>query len=99
VLFFLYTGEISFTSPSSAAKNAHRSINAKEFSASAKSVYLAADKVPRTLVPLLRWLIPRFQYDIPELKALALKWIRATIHSCDIMQELASDFTAMCKFS
>ena len=39
-----------------------------------------------------------FQYDIPELKELALKWIRSTIHSCDIIQELASDFTAMYRF-
>ncbi|KAF9649446.1 hypothetical protein BDM02DRAFT_3113878 [Thelephora ganbajun] len=78
VLFFLYTGEITFVSPISATKNAYKSGNGKEFCASAKSVYLAADK-----------------YDIPELKALALNWIRATIHSCDIMQELASDFTVM----
>lgn len=39
-----------------------------------------------------------FQYDIPELKELALKWIRSTIHSRDVMQELASDFTAMYRF-
>ncbi|KAF9781707.1 hypothetical protein BJ322DRAFT_1077750 [Thelephora terrestris] len=77
VLFFLYTGEITFAHPSAVGNRAQKSADARDFSASAKSIYLTADK-----------------YDIPELKTLALKWIRATIHTCDIMQELASDFTA-----
>lgn len=38
------------------------------------------------------------QYDIPELKELALKWIQSTIHSRDIMRELASDFTTVYRF-
>jgi hypothetical protein len=45
VLFFLYTGEITFTSQSPSAKRPCKLANAKEFCASAKSIYLAADKV------------------------------------------------------
>ena len=53
VLFYLYTGEITFTSPRSASKLPCKSANADEFSASAKSVYLAADKVLGIHSPLL----------------------------------------------
>jgi hypothetical protein len=49
VLYFLYNGEITFTSQSSALRGAYKSGNGKDFCASAKSVYLAADKVPRFL--------------------------------------------------
>jgi len=47
VLFYVYTGEITFASPSSTVKGTHKSVSEKElcFNASAKSVYLAADKV------------------------------------------------------
>ena len=100
VLFYLYTGEITFASPNSdAAKGTCKSVNAKELSASAGSVYMAADKVLGIHSLLLGLLITLFQYDIPKLKALALDWIRATIHSCDIVRELASDFTATYKYS
>ena len=98
VLIFLYTKEITFTSPSSATDGAGKSENAQEFSASAKSVYLAADKVLRIPSLLLNRLITLFQYDIPELKALALDWIRTTTHPSDIVQELTSEFTAMYRF-
>jgi len=53
VLFFLYSGEVIFTSPGFAANGASKSPNAKEFCASGKAVYLAADKVLQILPSLL----------------------------------------------
>lgn len=53
VLFFLYTGQITFAPPGLVAKGTYKWGNAGDFSATAKSVYLAADKVLRAPSPLL----------------------------------------------
>ena len=59
---------------------------------SPKSIYRLADKVSVPSIPIrstkLVW-----KYDIPELRRLAWERILENLGSCDLVEEIFSDFT------
>ena len=59
---------------------------------SPKSIYRVADKVTIPLV-LIRGAERVWKYDLPELKQLAWQKILENLDSCDLVEEIFSDFT------
>ena len=101
MIYFLYTGEITFAPLSSDPRH---ELPAEERtgdwsigrvpSPSAKSMYRLADKVPVTLLLAVHRLI-RFnslQYDIPALKEQAKAYIHINLAHCNIIDEIFSSF-------
>ena len=99
MIYFLYTGKITFA-PLSSDQREHLPVEARagDWSAarlpspSAKSIYRLADKVTSFTRVLL---LPthRSQYDIPTLKERAKEHIHANLSHCNIVDEVFSSFS------
>jgi hypothetical protein len=100
MLYFLYTGEITFA-PFSSDPRQKLSAQTRTGdwrtrrppSPSAKSVYRLADKV--TGIPyVLCILADQLQYDIPTLKQRARAHIQDNLEKCNIVEEVFSSFSS-----
>jgi hypothetical protein len=101
MLYFLYTGEITFA-PFRSDPRRENPVEARTGdwatdrvpSPSAKSIYRLADKVTvLTIIVRSVLLAHRSQYDIPPLKKQAEAHIRKNLENCDIIEEIFSSFT------
>ena len=99
LLYYLYTGEIHFSPFGSEANRSYRAskkpnweMDDKPPKVSPKSIYRLADKVTLLSFPVCSTEIVR-KYDIPELKHLAWRKILENLDSCDLIEEVFSDFT------
>ena len=97
-MYYLYTGEIYFTPFGSEANRGCRASERPSWElgnlpkVSPKSIYRVADKVTVSSlliqVPEVVW-----KYDLPELKQLAWRNILESLDTCDLIEEIFSDFT------
>jgi hypothetical protein len=99
MIYFLYTGKITFSLLSSDPRErSHAGARAGDWntarlpSPSAKSIYRLADKVTGFTRVVLS-LAHQFQYDIPTLKEEAKEYILANLAHCNIVDEVFSDFS------
>ena len=97
-MYYLYTGEVSFAPFGSEANRVYRASERPSWElgnppkVSPKSIYRVADKV--ALPSLLFWGTETvWKYDLPELKQLAWRNILENLDSCDLVEEIFSDFT------
>jgi len=98
-LYYLYTGEIYFAPFGSEANRSYRAsekpnweIDKKPPRVSPKAIYRLADKVTAHSLLVCSTEIV-WKYDIPELKHLAWQKILENLDSCDLFEEIFSDFT------
>jgi len=99
LLRYLYTGEIEFAPWGSAERRDARAREGISESSgilkpSPKSIYRLADKVMILPYGLLSSGTDVVQYDVPELKQLALRQIQQDISKCDITEEVFSKYTS-----
>ena len=103
LLRYLYTNKIEFAPWGSAERRKARSheIISESYGIpkpSPKSIYRLANKVStNTLRFHKKWnchCLPSLQYDVPELKELALRQIRQDLSKCDITEEALSKYTS-----
>jgi hypothetical protein len=97
-LYYIYTGEIYFAPFGSEANRNYRTSENPNWElddppkVSPKSIYRLADKV--TVPPcLICSTEAAWKYDIPELKQLAWEKILENLDSCDLVEEIFSEFT------
>ena len=97
-MYYMYTGEIYFAPFGSEANRGYRASEKPDWEMdnppkiSPKSMYRLADKVTVPSTPTCSTEVV-WKYNIPELRQLAWEKILESLSSCDLVEEIFSNFT------